>query len=129
MWTEVRKVVPCVVCGRDSKKHSVKKKMIHIESGKKELIVSEHYCTTCNKHFTNPAGEKYAPIRRNVSWGIIRMALSLSETLTLEKTSSEVLRKTGYRVSPTTLYDWIKGKEKLLQKMEQFAVFQTEKEI
>jgi hypothetical protein len=117
MWTEVRKTAPCVYCGRDSKKHSVKRKKVRTEEGVQQLIVSTHYCRSCDKYFTNPDGEKHAPIRRGVSWGIILKALRLVEDMTLEQACQALRRQTGYELSPTTLHDWESDRDALLKKI------------
>ena len=117
MWREVKKIIPCIVCGRAAKRHSVKRKMIDTENGKEELTVSKHYCSACDKHFTNPDGEKHAPLRRSVSWGIILKALRLAENMTLLDTCDALREEIGYALSPTTLHGWVLGRERLLEKM------------
>ena len=119
MWREVRKLAHCIRCGRLSKRHSVKKKVVHTENGKEELTVSKHYCPSCDKHFTNPDGEKHAPLRRNVSWGLLHRALQLAECGTLEQTCSALKKETGYNLSQTTLHDWVSEKDALLKRMNE----------
>jgi len=117
MWREVKKVTPCTACGRPAKRHSIKRKLVYTENGKKELVVSKHYCPVCDKHFTNPDGEKHAPLRRNVSWGIILKALRLAENMTLSDVCQELYMELGYNLSPTTLHDWVVGREQLLKRI------------
>jgi len=71
----------------------------------------------CDRHFTNPDGEKYAPLRRSVSWGIIFKALQLSESRILSEVCEEIHKETGYNLSTTTLHDWVMDREKLLRRM------------
>ena len=116
MIREIAKAVPCVFCGRDAKRHSVRKKVLYTEYGETLLSASKHYCVFCRKHFTNPATQKHAPIRRNVSWGLIFKAIDLSSDQTLDKACSELRKQTGYDLRPTTLHDWVVSHEQLVQK-------------
>jgi len=129
MWVESKKVASCVYCGRLSKRHSLNHKTIVTETGKTELVVSKHYCPYCNKHFTNPDGEKHAPLRRNVSWGLILLALRLAENMTLENACDELRKQIGHELRPTTLHDWVMSKERLLKRYEEVAKDYLEKEV
>ena len=124
MWREVKKEIPCVYCGRLSKRHSIKEKEVNTEKGKTKLVFSKHYCVSCDKYFTNPASEKHAPIRRNVSWGLLWKAVDLAKTMTLDQASTEIKAQTGYSLSPTTLHDWVSNSEELKRRFDEV----TEKE-
>jgi hypothetical protein len=119
MWKEVKKEIPCVHCGRSAKRHSIKKKEVNTELGKTMLVFSKHYCPSCDKYFTNPASEKHAPIRRNVSWGLLWKAVELAKTMSLDKASAEIQTQTGYSLSPTTLHDWVSNSEELRRRFEE----------
>lgn len=118
MWREVEKILPCVKCGTPSKRHSVKTKTIYTETGRTELEASKHYCPRCRVHFTNPASEKHAPLRRKISWGLLFKALQLSSDMTLENACEEIRKQTGYALSPTTLHDWVVEQGKLRKRYE-----------
>lgn len=93
-----------------------------MENGKTFLTVSKHYCAHCKKHFTNPAGEKHAPLRRSISWGLLLRVLQIADARTLEEACAEIKKQTGYELRPTTLHDWVTDQSQLLERFRKIKV-------
>lgn len=103
---ECLQAINCPVCGTSSKRHSTVIRCIRDFCGKYQVIVSRHWCTSCKKHFTNPALLDVVASSSRWSREVIGAAIGLCRQGKTLPVVADELRKRGAAVPVTTLHDW-----------------------
>lgn len=111
-FREDPRCIPCPQCGRTIKKHKLHRRVVvDIQNGKVievRCVVGNYECQVCQRYFTHCP--TWARRGSPFSKAFVKEALAIYHgppSLTLEKAAIAFQKKYDYRISYTTLHDWI----------------------